>query len=359
MRSAAPPSSSSALTTWLLDNYYELSHAALSLIAMAVRPDGPDVVLFAKTYKMPREHHVFLQHFQLVVWMTYRKDFAPIAGGFTSDTGWGCMLRTTQMLLCQALLRKGAGTRQATVGLFHDDPDSAFSLGNFASRGNRYGIKPGQWYNPTTAMLVVRDLVQPSDVLGAVVARDGVLDASQVLELLPGANADMDPLLRRARSVLILVPVRLGLRQLNPAYVRPLLAALALPQSVGAVGGKPAHSLYCVGSQGEHLVYLDPHAVRPASMRDAGAYRCPSPRIMLATDLDPSLALGFVVDSLAEFQQLRHSVKEVVAKLGSPLFDIVDGPVPALSDEDEYESCRSDTRSDTSPRDADEDFVLI
>lgn len=126
----------------------------------------------------------FKSDFLSKIWMTYRREF-PILNGstYSSDCGWGCMLRSGQMMLAQALVCHLLGrkwrwnpdhiptTRQELVEVlahrkilkwFGDKPsiNSPLSIHVLVNLGESSGKKAGDWYGPGFVAHLLRQSVK-------------------------------------------------------------------------------------------------------------------------------------------------------------------------------------------------------
>ncbi|GMK58524.1 hypothetical protein CspeluHIS016_0505560 [Cutaneotrichosporon spelunceum] len=227
---------------------------------------------------------------------------------YTSDSGWGCMLRTGQSMLANALIHVHLGrgwrlpperpklhpetllelaeleayaTHVRILSWFLDDPSPLcpFSVHRMAMIGKELGKEVGQWFGPSTAAGALRSLANSFPICGlsVVSAQDGSIYKADVYAASNTTTDGWEPVSpRKARptsahrsswgnhSVLILVATRLGLDNVNPVYYDSVKSMFTWPQSVGIAGGRPDSSYYFVASQADHLFYLDPHYTRPA-----------------------------------------------------------------------------------------------
>ncbi|KAI0056521.1 hypothetical protein BV25DRAFT_1572624 [Artomyces pyxidatus] len=206
--------------------------------------------------------------------------------GWTSDSGWGCMLRTGQSLLATALVHLHLGrdwrrppqpvytadyaTYVQILTWFFDSPSpySPFSVHRMALAGKDLGKDVGQWFGPSTAAGAIKTLTQafPDAGLGVAVAVDSQIFQTDVYS----ASHPPSDHPKRGRSstwggraVMVLIGIRLGLDGVNPIYYDTIKALYTFPQSIGIAGGRPSSSYYFVGSQADNLFYLDPHHARP------------------------------------------------------------------------------------------------
>lgn len=74
----------------------------------------------------------FLDDFQSIIWMTYRKDFNSIINTptipkehhYQSDSGWGCMIRSSQMLCSNCILRHFFNEKPFSLKLLETDKEA-------------------------------------------------------------------------------------------------------------------------------------------------------------------------------------------------------------------------------------------
>ncbi|KAG9124898.1 Cysteine protease atg4 [Ceratobasidium sp. 392] len=271
----------------------------------------------------------FYEDFTSLLWLTYRSHYTPIRDtslealaplapcdmdmlpreslpasprrwnwpgqadkSWTSDTGWGCMLRTGQSLLANALihLHLGRNWRRPHYPMFAEEhavyvkiltwffdtpsPLAPFGVHRMALAGKALGKDVGTWFGPSTAAGSIKTLVHafPEAQLSVSLAVDGTVFASDVyaashMGMVASGGRSISSRKSAARwggrAVLILVNVRLGLASFNPIYYEALKSLFQFPQSVGISGGRPSSSYYFVGTQADSLFYLDPHHTRP------------------------------------------------------------------------------------------------
>ncbi|KAL4647916.1 cysteine protease ATG4D [Arapaima gigas] len=372
------------------------------------------LTLLGHSYLLNHEDEVerFSQAFVSLVWLTYRREFPQLEGStWTTDCGWGCMLRSGQMLLAQGLLRhllpqgwtwmgdhcltdvdievsksyspsrssgvsfpsfppsrsplqtrRGGGpwtvkesprrsqrrsetcqdrqmdaTHRCLVSWFGDHPHAPFGVHQLVELGKSSGKKAGDWYGPSIVAHILRKAVaKTSEVptLAIYVAQDCTVYKEDVIRLCdPSFMEDSSVRSSVWKSVIILVPVRLGGESLNPAYIECVKNILRLDCCIGIIGGKPKHSLFFIGFQDEQLLFLDPHYCQ--SVVDVtqdnfplDSFHCHSPRKMSFSRMDPSCTIGFYAKNRKDFESLCIAVSGALCSSSEekyPIFTFVEG----------------------------------
>ncbi|XP_072276809.1 cysteine protease ATG4C [Pyxicephalus adspersus] len=364
----------------------------------------------------------FRKDFISRVWLTYREDFPQLEGStLTTDCGWGCTLRTGQMLLAQGLLvhfigrdwlwpnaldiyssdvdfwsvssaRKLApleaayvdhmsyGTNSSKslhiidcdeknqtefyhrkiISWFADHPLADFGIHPLIKFGKSSGKVAGDWYGPAIVSHILRKAIEESvdpEVQGITiyVAQDCTIYNGDVYD--KQNNSDSE------KSVLILVPVRLGGERTNIEYFEFVKGILSLEYCIGIIGGRPKQSYYFVGFQGfnssrhkdmlritfqckvpvkaSDMVYHRPLSYKCVLLSFSSfccifdvacvflqSFHCPSPKKMPFRKMDPSCTIGFYCRNAQDFVKVEEELTKVLkssSKRNYPLFTFVNG----------------------------------
>ena len=344
----------SSLPLYVLGKRYQLRAASDDAAAALAPLDDAEVARM-------------LQDWLQIPWFSYRSGMPPFAGSnITTDAGWGCTLRSGQMMLARALLAHCIGNagedtalRAHLLGLFRDTPTSPFGLHALCTHGRAAGVTVGSWLGPhalcNALQATVAHALAPNQLHVHVVSggggaptlyREDIADECRRRAQAPPAPdppAVVLPLLHQAcepqkwTPILLLIPLTLGLgRCMNPVYSSQVSAALGLTRSCGIVGGRPGSSLFFVGCQGDAVLYLDPHEVQAHAAGDGDAcegdaetadsandHQCSVVRHTPLSSIDPSMALGFYAGTEAAFEELcdRLQALEQSAE-GAPLMTV-------------------------------------
>lgn len=287
----------------------------------------------------------FLDEVRSKFCLTYRSGFEAISreaisstsdpisqhAEFTSDTGFGCMIRAAQTLLANAISSvlcarpgqvRSRDTEAHILRLFADSPIAPFSIHKFIEFGaSKCQIPVGDWFGPGAASQSICALVHQYRELGLYVYvtsdQSGIIYEETIMK---------ESLLReQARPVLILIPQRLGLQKTNPKYHESLLLLFSNRYCVGIAGGRPSSAHFFYARQANSLFYLDPHLPQEmlpyhqnlSNYKDEDIASAHTRRLyrMQVTDLDPSMLIAFLVTDLDDWSDFKASLIDSAQKL--------------------------------------------
>lgn len=254
------------------------------------------------------------------LWVTYRRNFAPLRGTkWTTDAGWGCTLRSAQMMLAHALsvhvrgrdwrreietrrrdedvggdedgdenvngggartrrrglgsffdmfrrggeisgTRRGSDAQEDILKWFADDERAPYGIHRVCETTARWNMPAGRWFEPSVMCRALEELISQHAAM-----RDQVV-AHVVLAINEGDDAGGVPRVRRdelcaksvdaGKALILFVPLVLGAGStINTRYLDQLRAMLAFPQSIGILGGRPGRSLYVVGYSSDDVFF--------------------------------------------------------------------------------------------------------
>ncbi|CCW68458.1 unnamed protein product [Phytomonas sp. Hart1] len=266
---------------------------------------------------------------QRLLYFSYRNCFSQLPNGSTTDSGWGCLLRTGQMVLGQILMRYNAHctsviptaevekVRQQTQLLFMDTPTAPFSIHQLEMEAHKFGISYGTWLSPTQACRAMyATLLKYYTENGAGPYPYCSIDRNIAIQPILS-------ILERSGPVALFIPVALGIGKIGEKYKKALLCCLKMKSLCGIAGGHRQASYYLCGCQERKVFYLNPHYIQGAYVSKRTAGKLVGSLNTISIDkLDPCMLFGFYISSKEGFNDFLEDLQEMNSFLLFPLITV-------------------------------------
>ncbi|KAJ4436342.1 hypothetical protein ANN_18973 [Periplaneta americana] len=213
--------------------------------------------------------------------------------------------------------------------MFEDRRAATYSIHQIALMGASEGKEVGQWFGPNTVAQVLKKLSVYDEWSSAVihVALDNTVIVNEIKRLCKPQSLQGD-----WKPLVLVVPLRLGLSEINPVYIQGLKTCFTFKQSLGVIGGKPNHALYFIGCVGDEVIFLDPHTTQPMGLVEDkeqehekaldASYHCQYASRMHILHMDPSVAACFFCRTEDDFDLLCRLIQERLQPEKQPLFEL-------------------------------------
>jgi cysteine protease ATG4 len=204
--------------------------------------------------------------------------------------------------------------------------------------------------NPPSLTTAPTSVPPPSVVAAAPIdlPRVQVHDGGPLAELCESYRGESGetPGNRAFRPLLLFVPMRLGVEELNQEYVKQLVTLLRMEQTIGIVAGEPALAYFVVASQADAVFVLDPHVVQQyeplAENSSLDRFHSRLPRTVAISALAPTMLAGFYCRDERDFRHLCERL-EVLSQVSEPIISVVDSVSVLDGQRGVVQSLRPDT----------------
>lgn len=242
------------------------------------------------------------------IYCCYRHGF-PEVGGYTDDVGWGCTVRSFQMLIANTISKFRKDIDPITFVI--DYKQAPFSLQNMVITGGKYGVEPGDWFSPSIAAKVLRDIM-----------KEGEGSLEEVLEfrvIVYGEDYKKgeDGSKFQNKPALVILPVKLGVDTIDESYHDVLSEILKDTRCRGVIGGNGSSSFFFTGiDESRKVTYLDPHDMRE---HDDPNYVARKVHKMSMSAMNPSVAIAIFITDWEEMEIMMEKYSQVFT-----IADVVD-----------------------------------
>lgn len=294
----------------------------------------------------PEERDRFLDAFHDIILFTYRNKFKNIcltksiaftpkevrsgSNNITSDIGWGCMYRVTQMSIANGInqfLKKNINNFnvESIINNFQDNEDSKFSIHNMVSFGlSEFGIEPKSWIGPTTSSMIASKLINSNKYIingisiSSIAYVEGTIYRNQAEKHFSEMSSDS--------CTFVWICMKLGISKFDvESYKKTIISISNVPQFICIMGGSGYSSgaLLVVAFSDTYLYCLDPH-IKVLTMfsnenynRDDFVQKIPTK--IYWDELDTSISMVFICRNLEDFDNMCIEL----TRINPNLFEVI------------------------------------
>ena len=240
-------------------------------------------------------------------WIGYGLFFEPFEGSFfCTDIGWGCTIRSSQMMLCNILLETFNEDKSQLDLIkyeFRNIPESKLSIHNYVKHYVVYGKKPGDWLGPYTVSSLLEYF------------KDYILSTYNIEYKNISTREIYIEKEAFSNNILLSIPLRIcNMDEMK----NNILFLMKLSSFTGIIGGISTKCFFIIGIHNEELVYLDPHYIRFSQGP------VPSIGYMDLNELCSTFTITFIIKNYDEYLKFKNNIQNNLPCLDKPLFTFLD-----------------------------------